>query len=107
MIVYMTFHLIFASRYFRDTYFSGHFNFAFFLNREINMWRKFYVIRYITGGLFCFTMRFHDVDEYGEKMSELEKTGRWQLFSHENLTYFVKDDLPQEINGFIYKVLKN
>lgn len=52
-------------------------------------------------------MRFHDVKEYEEKMLELEKTGRWQLLSQENLPYFVKEDLPQEVNGFIYKVLKN
>ena len=62
---------------------------------------------HIAGGLFSFTMRFHDVKEYEEKMLELEKTGKWKLLSRENLPYFSKDDLPQEVNGFICKVLKN
>jgi len=46
-------HLIFASCYVRDTYCLHHFSSRLFLNRkirEINMSRKFHVIRYIENG---------------------------------------------------------
>ena len=47
LIIYKMVHLIFESCYFRDTYFPGQFNFViFFLNRKINVWRKFHEIRY-------------------------------------------------------------
>jgi len=59
------------------------------------------------GGLFCFTMRDLDVKEYEEKMLELEKTGRWKTFARERLPYSDNDDLPQETNGFFFRVLKN
>ena len=45
---------------------------------------------------------------YEEKMLELEKTGRWQTFTKEKIPHFAgNDDLPQETNAFIFKVLKN
>lgn len=62
---------------------------------------------FFAGGLFCFTMRDLDVREYEEKMLELEKTGRWKTFARERLPYSDNDDLPQETNGFFFKVLKN
>ncbi|XP_078377448.1 methyltransferase-like protein 27 [Oculina patagonica] len=59
------------------------------------------------GGLLSFTLRIQDMKEYEEKMLELEKTGRWQIFSNEKIPYFNNDDLPKETNGLIYKVLNN
>ena len=59
------------------------------------------------GGLLCFTMRDLDVKEYEEKMLELEKAGRWKAFARARLPYSDNDDLPQETNGFFFKVLKN
>ncbi|XP_078378484.1 methyltransferase-like protein 27 [Oculina patagonica] len=59
------------------------------------------------GGLYCFAMRDLDVKEYEGKMLELEKTGKWQPFSRERIPYSGNDDLPQETNGFIFKVLNN
>jgi len=60
-----------------------------------------------TGGLFSFTMRNQDVKQYEDKLLELEKTGKWKIFSKETMPYFGDRDLPKEVNGFIYKVLKN
>ena len=48
-----------------------------------------------------------DVKEYEETMLELEKAGRWQVFSKEVLPFSDIEDLPQETNGFIFRVLKN
>ena len=62
---------------------------------------------HFAGGLFCFSMRDLDVKEYEEKMLELEKAGKWQTFTRERIPYSDNDDLPQETNGFIFKVLKN
>ncbi|XP_020620874.1 uncharacterized protein LOC110058564 [Orbicella faveolata] len=59
------------------------------------------------GGLLCFTMRDVDVAEYEEKMLELEKAGRWQSFSKEVIPFSDNEDLPQETNGLIFRVLKN
>ena len=62
---------------------------------------------YVAGGLFCFAMRDLDVKEFEEKMLELEKAGKWETFSREKISYSEKDDLPKEIDAFIFKVLKN
>ncbi|KAL9980710.1 hypothetical protein ACROYT_G009337 [Oculina patagonica] len=59
------------------------------------------------GGLLCFTMRSLDVKDYEEKMLELEKTGKWEMFFNERLQYSENDDLPIEITAFIFKVLNN
>ena len=45
--------------------------------------------------------------EYENKMLELETTGKWVTFSKERIPYSEKEDLPKEINAFIFKVLKN
>ena len=60
-----------------------------------------------TGGLVCFSMRPTGVEEYEEKILELEKAEKWKAFSKETIPYSEKDDLPKEINAFIFKVLQN
>jgi len=52
-------------------------------------------------------MRDVDVAEYEEKMLELEKAGRWQSFSKEVIPFSDNEDLPQETNRLIFRVLKN
>lgn len=64
-------------------------------------------LSHFTGGLLCFTMRDVDVAEYEEKMLELEKAGRWQSFSKEVIPFSDNEDLPQETNRLIFRVLKN
>lgn len=61
----------------------------------------------IAGGIFSFTMRNQDVKQYEDKMLELEKSGKWQNISREKMPYFGSEGLPKEVNGFVYKVLKN
>ena len=57
------------------------------------------------GGLVCFSMRPSGVEEYEEKILELERAGKWKTFSKETLPYSEKEDLPKEINAFIFKVI--
>lgn len=52
-------------------------------------------------------MRNQDVKQYEDKMLELEKSGKWQNISREEMPYFGSEGLPKEVNGFVYKVLKN
>jgi len=52
-------------------------------------------------------MRLSGLKEYEDKMLELERAGKWETFSKEKIPYSEKDDLPKEINVFIFKVLKN
>ena len=52
-------------------------------------------------------MRLSGVKDYEEKMLELERAGKWETFSKEKIPYSEKDDLPKEINAFIFKVLMN
>ena len=62
---------------------------------------------YVAGGLICFSMRPRDTKDYEEKMLELEKAGKWEMFSNEKIPYSEIEDLPKEVSAFIFKVLNN
>lgn len=62
---------------------------------------------YIADGLLCFNVRVNELDDYQGMMLNLEKAGKWSLFSKKTLPYFAADDMPKETLAFVYKVLKN
>lgn len=64
-----------------------------------------------TDGLLCFNIRInecmYELDGYQGVMSDLEKAGKWSLFSKKTVPYFAADDMAKETWAFVYKVLKN
>ena len=72
---------------------------------DVNVY--FCVKSHFTGGLLCFPMRDIEVKEYGEKMLELEKAGKWKAFSQAVIPFSDNEDLPQETKAYIFRVLKN
>ena len=58
------------------------------------------------GGLVCFTLRFSEVDDYQQQMTELEETGIWEKLCHKKIPHFDKPDMPSHLFGFVYRVLK-
>ena len=65
------------------------------------------VVIYFADGFLCFNIRVTELDDYQEMMLELEKAGRWSLFSKKRLPFSTADDMPKETSAFLYKVLKN
>lgn len=65
------------------------------------------VFFYFADGVLCFNIRVTEIDDYQEKMLELEKADRWSLLSKKKLPYFKADDMPKETLAFVYKVVKN
>ena len=61
----------------------------------------------LAGGVLCFNIQINALDDYQGMVLEVEKVGRWSLFSKKILPYFAADDIPKETLAFVYKVLKN
>lgn len=59
------------------------------------------------GGLLCFSIRDDHLGAYQEKMMELEKDRRWEKVSTKKIPLYDCDDMPKDILGFVYRVLKN
>lgn len=57
------------------------------------------------GGLVCFNIRDGQLEDYQEKISELESLGSWKLISKRSLPFFESDDMPRETFLFICQVL--
>ena len=65
-----------------------------------------FLLIHFADGLLCFNIRINELDDYQGVMSDLEKTGKWSLFSKKTVPYFAADDMPKETLAFVYKVLK-
>ena len=59
------------------------------------------------GGIICFNVRDGELDDYQGKMLELEKEGRWENVSKKTMPLYESDDMPKEVSGYIYRVLRN
>lgn len=62
---------------------------------------------FFAAGLICFDIRDTELGDYQEMMLELEKDGRWIKVSEKKIPLYENDDLPKDILGFLYRVLKN
>lgn len=65
------------------------------------------LLKHFADGLLCFNIRVNELDDYQGMMSDLEKAGKWSLFSKKTVPYFAAHDMPKETLAFVYKVLKN
>ena len=62
---------------------------------------------FFAAGLICFDIRDTELGDYQGMMLELEKDGRWIKVSEKKIPLYENDDLPKDILGFLYRVLKN
>ncbi|CAH3145305.1 unnamed protein product [Porites evermanni] len=59
------------------------------------------------GGIICFNMRDGQLDDYLEKINELERTGRWEMISKNAVSFFETEEMPRETYAFLFRVLRN
>ena len=52
-------------------------------------------------------MRDGQLDDYLEKINELERTGRWEMISKNAVSFFETEEMPRETYAFLFRVLRN
>ena len=57
------------------------------------------------GGIICFNVRDGQLDDYREKIKELERTARWEVISKNAVSFFETEEMPRETYAFLFRVL--
>ena len=57
------------------------------------------------GGIICFNVRDGQLDDYREKIQELERTARWEVISKNAVSFFETEEMPRETYAFLFRVL--